>query len=171
MCETHSIRPRVGALMMLAVTAFGAFGTTGAGSCAPNETKESTRMKIQPDTGNQREVLIEFMFIDLSVCDRCLGTDRNLEAAVGIAADALTAAEIEVEVRRTRVKTEEQAMELRFVSSPTIRVNGHDIAFVTRESICGACSDLGDGPCADDTQCRVWVYNGENHAFSADVEI
>jgi hypothetical protein len=58
-----------------------------------------------------------------------------------------------VEVRKTLVETAAQARELRFVSSPIIRINGRDLAFELKESSCGseACTD----GCGDQIACRV----------------
>jgi hypothetical protein len=40
--------------------------------------------------------------------------------------------------RKTLVETAEQARELLFVSSPTLRINGRDIALELKESPCGS---------------------------------
>lgn len=42
------------------------------------------------------------------------------------------------------------------MSSPTIRVNGRDIALEVKESSCKECGDL----CGDSVDCRVWVQDG-----------
>jgi hypothetical protein len=106
-------------------------------------------------------VRIDFLFLDLSTCDRCLGTDRNLESALEVVREVLEATGTAVEVRKTLVETVAQARELRFVSSPTIRVNGRDLAFELKESACGceACTDGSGEPIA----CRDWTYRGEEY--------
>lgn len=73
----------------------------------------------------------------------CVGTDRNLESALDLAREVLEATGVEVEVNKIHVESAGQARELRFVSSPTIRVNGCDLAFELKESACGcdACTD------------------------------
>ena len=55
----------------------------------------------------------------------------------------------------------EQARELRFLSSPTIRVDGRDIALELRESPCGsgACTD----GCDESIACRLWVHDGREY--------
>jgi hypothetical protein len=104
---------------------------------------------------------IDFLFLDLRTCTRCRGTDRSLGAALTAVADVLQAAGIEVEVNKVHVASEEQARALRFVASPTIRVNGADIALELRESLCGseACTD----GCGDQIACRVWVHHGQEY--------
>lgn len=72
---------------------------------------------------------------------------------------AVRATGARVELRRIQVRSVEQARELRFVSSPTIRVNGRDIATEALETECGA-DACGCGPGAS---CRVWRYAGREH--------
>jgi hypothetical protein len=104
---------------------------------------------------------IEFFFLDLTTCTRCRGADRNLESALEVARDVLTAAGTEVEVNKIHVESAAQARELGLVSSPTIRVNGRDIAHELRESSCG-CEACTDG-CGESINCRVWVHRGREH--------
>lgn len=107
------------------------------------------------------QITIDFLFLDLTTCTRCVSTDQSLETALGVVRDVLAATGAVVEVRKTRVETATQARELRFVSSPTIRVNGQDIALELKESPCG--SEPSGCGCDDDTACRVWSYRGEEH--------
>jgi hypothetical protein len=104
---------------------------------------------------------IDFLFLDLTICARCLGADRSLESALEVVGDVLAATGVEVEVTKVLVQSEEQARALRFVSSPTIRVDGQDVALELRESSCGseACTD----GCGDQIACRVWVHRGQEY--------
>jgi hypothetical protein len=104
---------------------------------------------------------IELLFLDLTSCTRCLGTDRSLGSALDIVHEVLEATGVGVEVDKVLVESEEQARALGFVSSPTIRVNGDDVALELRESSCGseACTD----GCGDQIACRVWVYRGREY--------
>jgi hypothetical protein len=112
-----------------------------------------------PQTDVRRTVAIDFLFLDASTCGRCQGTGANLDAALTAVEGVLQATGTEADVRRIHVRSAEQARELRFVSSPTIRVNGRDIAPDVRESECGP-----DGcGCAPGTSCRVWSYGGRDH--------
>lgn len=104
---------------------------------------------------------IDFMYLDLETCTRCRGADRNLEAALDAARGSLVAVGTDVEVNRLHVTSAEQARELRFVSSPTLRVNGHDVALELRESPCG--SEPCSAGCGDEIDCRVWVHDGHEH--------
>jgi Domain of unknown function (DUF2703) len=104
---------------------------------------------------------IELLFLDLTACTRCRGADRSLEEALDLVREFLTATGVEVEVDRIHVESAAQARKLRFQSSPTIRVNGADIALELRESPCGseACAD----GCNEQIDCRVWVHRGEEY--------
>jgi hypothetical protein len=106
-------------------------------------------------------ITIEFLFLDLTSCTRCVGTDRNLESALGIVRGVLGATGATVEVRKTLVETAEQARELRFVTSPTLRINGRDVALELKERPCGseACA-CGDG---EQIACRLWMYRGREY--------
>lgn len=109
-----------------------------------------------PGGSVEERLLIEFMFIDLTVCDRCLGADASLEEAVAEVANVLRATGHEIDVRKILVESENQARELGFVSSPTIRINGQDIQLDGKESLCESCGDV----CGEDVDCRVWIWQG-----------
>lgn len=104
---------------------------------------------------------IEFLFLDLETCTRCRGTDQSLEAALDVVRDVLAATGIQVEIDKIHVQSAEQARELRLESSPTIRVNGRDVAVELRESPCGseACTD----GCGESIACRVWMHAGQEY--------
>ena len=110
----------------------------------------------------RRKLRVDFLFLDLTTCTRCLGANRSLEAALERVGDVLRAAGVEPEVNKIRVESAEHARALRFVSSPTIRIDDEDVALELRESPCGAeaCTD----GCGADTACRVWVYRGAEYA-------
>ena len=108
----------------------------------------------------QRQVEVEFLYLDLNTCSRCLGTAANLEAALDEVSRILAAAGAEVTVQETHVTSEEQARALNFVSSPTIRVNGKDVAFELRESRCRDCEACA---CNGTVDCRLWVWQGREH--------
>jgi hypothetical protein len=109
-----------------------------------------------PDT--DRRVAIDFLYLDISSCSRCQGTGDNLELALVAVERLLRDTGAEVTVRRTQVQSLQQARELRFEVSPTLRVNGRDIEPIARESPCGpdACG------CGEGGSCRVWSYDGQD---------
>jgi Domain of unknown function (DUF2703) len=116
-------------------------------------------MRVSKSDGEKR-VEIEFLYLDLEVCTRCKGTDANLETTLRILQEVLQAAGRDVATRKVLVDSEETARKLKFLSSPTIRINGRDIALKFRETPCDACA----GACAcDGVDCRVWVYEGKEY--------
>ena len=112
----------------------------------------------------RKMVKIDFMFVDLQACTRCRGTSANLATALDTVRSMLGAAGVEILVKRTLVDSEQKAMELGFVSSPTIRVNGRDIALQLRESNCASCGEACG--CEGKIDCRVWVYQGQEYTVA-----
>ena len=119
--------------------------------CVPSE---ATTPQVQ-----KRRVGIDFLFLDLTACGRCRGTDQQLEEALTIIAPVLEATGVEVHPRKIHVQSEEQAAALGFVVSPTIRVNNRDIQLNWRESPCESCGKLCG--CEGEVSCREWEYQGQ----------
>lgn len=111
-----------------------------------------------------RQLAIDFLYLDLETCSRCRGTDANLEAALTEAGRVLAAAGVQAAVHKLLIASAEQARMAGFLSSPTIRVNGQDIALELKESSCAECGEA----CACDgaIDCRVWVWQGEEHTVA-----
>lgn len=118
--------------------------TCGSGCCQTEPNKELT---------------IDFLYLDLSVCERCQGTENSLDQAIHEVSGVLESAGYDISVKKVNIVSEEMAIELKFVSSPTIRINGRDIDLIGKESLCEECGDL----CGDQVECRVWVYNGREY--------
>jgi hypothetical protein len=108
-----------------------------------------------------RTVEVDLLYLDLTTCSRCRGSGAAFDAAVEITRPVLEAVGASVEVRRTHVESEEQARTLGLATSPTIRVNGRDIAGELIESSCSECGELCG--CDGGVDCRVWQYRGERH--------
>src|SRR5687768_3152368 len=56
-----------------------------------------------------REIEIEILYLDLSRCERCIGADAAMTQAIEDARGVLAGTGIEVSVRRTHVRSEEEA--------------------------------------------------------------
>jgi hypothetical protein len=110
---------------------------------------------------DSRHLDIEFLFLELDSCGRCTSTDRTLGAALEIVTPALRAMGVTVSLTKELIHDENQARRLGFVASPTIRINGHDIAAELIESQCDACTDACG--CGGSIACRDWLYEGERH--------
>ncbi len=106
----------------------------------------------------EKRVVVEYLYLDLQTCKRCIGTDVVLEEVLAVLSPALALAGYRVEFKKTEMKTAEIAKEYRFISSPTIRVNGRDIGGAVQENSCGCCSEIS----GTDVDCRVYEYDGEN---------
>jgi hypothetical protein len=116
---------------------------------------------MNPSPGTNR-LELEFLYLDVSKCTRCRETDTHLEEALSEVARLLHTTHRDVEVRKIHVQSEEQARALGLVSSPTIRLNGRDIALggELKESVCESCG----GVCGEEgIGCRVWTYQGQEY--------
>lgn len=114
-----------------------------------------------PRDAAPRRLDIEFLYLDLTECARCTDTAAGLTGAIGLLDPVLRETGFEVRLRRVHVTTEQQAREARFASSPTVRIDGRDVALESRESPCTDCGGLckDSGP----VSCREWRYRGRWH--------
>jgi hypothetical protein len=130
----------------------------GNGGCG---CSEDTTVGFEERTSAQKiakkEIEIEFLYLDLSSCEPCQGSESNLEEALQEVSLLLEKTGAEVFVKKIHVESYEQALALGFVSSPTIRLNGRDVALEVKENYCSSCSDLS----GTETFCRVWNFQGE----------
>lgn len=108
---------------------------------------------------SDKKVIIEYLYLDIDTCDRCIGTDTVLDEVMMILTPAFNLAGYEVLYNKIKMETEKIAIKHRFISSPTIRVNGNDICQSVLENSCGCCSDIS----GTDVDCRVFEYNGRNY--------
>ena len=120
-----------------------------SGCCTPEQNKSTQK----------RSINIDFLYLDLSVCAPCQGTESILDEAIKDVTNILEFTGVDVVVNKVNVINGEQAIKYRFVSSPTIRINGSDIQLEVKESHCQTCSDLS----GEETDCRVWMYQGAEY--------
>ncbi len=118
-----------------------------SGCC--DSTSESKKTKVN----------IDFLYLDLTECERCIGTDLILYESLLDISKLLDAAGVELIINKINVNSEELAIKYKFVSSPTIRINGHDIQMEVKENLCKSCGDL----CGDEVNCRVFIYQGNEY--------
>jgi hypothetical protein len=144
-------------------------GCCGQDCCGAEDDAEGEAGRSEIDvSAPERNLDIEFLYLDLSVCERCQGTEVGLEDALVEVSRVLELSGVSATVRKTHVQTEEQARALGFVSSPTIRINGQDIQvdrgnpMDVKESPCGCGSAL----CGEEIDCRDWVYRGDEFETS-----
>jgi hypothetical protein len=120
--------------------------------CVPTTKIDRTAAQIA-----NRVLEVEFLYLDLKVCERCQGTDQVLKEAVDEANRILRPMGVDVTLKMIHVESEEQARTLGFVSSPTIRLMGRDAAIEVKEDSCKGCSTVG----GCDITCRVWTWQGK----------
>lgn len=108
---------------------------------------------------SDKKVTVEYLYLDIDKCDRCIGTDTVLDEVMSILTSVFNLAGYEVVYNKTKMETEKIAIKHRFISSPTIRVNGNDICQSVSENSCECCSDIS----GTNVDCRVFEYNGENY--------
>lgn len=106
-----------------------------------------------------KRVLIEYLYLDLTVCDRCIGTDQVLDRAVAAVTPALELAGFQVCYEKKVMDCRKTAEQHRFLSSPTILVNGRDICDTVLESDCGCCASIS----GTQVDCRVFEYEGRRY--------
>ncbi|MDD4135383.1 MAG: DUF2703 domain-containing protein [Eubacteriales bacterium] len=105
----------------------------------------------------EKTVLVEYLYLDLNTCERCIGTGQELVEVLDALIPALRLAGYGVQYRKIEMSTAELAHQYRFLSSPTIRVNGRDIGGPVQENGCGCCSEIS----GTDVDCRVWETEGQ----------
>lgn len=123
---------------------------SGAAGCCSSKEEVAPKRKI---------ITIDFLYLDLNVCTRCQGAESSLDEALKDVSNVLEATGTEVLINKINVNTKDLAVKHKFLTSPTIRVNGRDIQMEYKESLCESCGDL----CGDEVDCRVWVYQGNEY--------
>ena len=106
-----------------------------------------------------KKILIEYLYLDLNTCERCVGTDQELKEVLDMLRPALLLAGYSFEYRKIEMTTREIAIQHRFLSSPTIRVNGRDLCTSVAENDCGCCGEIS----GTQVDCRVFEYGGETY--------
>ena len=107
----------------------------------------------------EKNIAIDFLYLDLSICERCIATGDTLDEALRVLAPVFKTLNCAVTLNKINIITKELAVQHSFISSPTIRVNGIDICGELVENECESCGDL----CGDSVDCRVFVYEGKEH--------
>lgn len=131
-----------------------------AGWVPPNgEKNEESDCGCGRNQCSEKVVLVEYLYLDLHTCNRCIGTDNVLDEVMLILTPTLKLAGFAVEYKKIEMETAAIAEQYKFLSSPTIRVNGQDICQSVAENSCGCCSDIS----GTDVDCRVFEYNGKNY--------
>lgn len=97
---------------------------------------------------NKKVVVIEYLYLNLNTCKSCM-TEKVLESVVDELRHAFKIAGYDLECHKVLIETAEMATTYRFLSSPTIRVNGRDICNSVKENNCGYCEDIAETPLSE----------------------
>lgn len=124
-----------------------------------HNTEESARCCCDTVSTLKKEVRIEYLYLDLKTCDRCVGTDAVLDEVVGLIKPTLELAGYHVQYEKREITTAQLAQKYRFVSSPTVHVNGQDIFDTVTESDCGCCGEIA----GVQVDCRTYEYDGKTY--------
>ena len=113
----------------------------------------------------KRTLPIEFLYLDLTTCGRCVGTGGNLKRAVERLTPTLADVGVALDVRSVHVRNEDDARKYKLKISPTVRINGRDIQPNWDASECGECGELC---CSGSTkvECRLWDWEGAKHTVA-----
>lgn len=107
----------------------------------------------------KKRLQIDFLYLDLDTCDRCVAADGTLREALAELSSVLNILGYAVELNKVNITTRELARQYCFLSSPTIRVNGLDICGTITENGCCSCGTL----CGGDVNCRTFSYDGKTY--------
>lgn len=115
--------------------------------------------EIKEGPAAKKVLNVELLAIDLSSCQRCVPTGDQVRVAVNLLAPVAETLGIELRLQEIVTQTPEEAKMHALLTSPTIRLNGRDIAQDIRESVCESCGDLTENNTIVD--CREWHYRGK----------
>ena len=104
-----------------------------------------------------KTIVIDLLYLDLTTCERCMGTGKLVEEVVKDLELLLSPSHYSFQLRKIKMDSVDLAMRYHFLSSPTIRVNGIDVLGEIKENVCVTCGEV----CGDETLCRVFMYNGK----------
>ncbi len=127
--------------------------------CSVSSSCNTGEAETKEDRLASKTLQADLLVIDLEACARCVPTGDQLQTAVRLLSPVAQAMGIDLRYNAVVVQTPEEAKKHGLLSSPTIRLNGHDIAQDIRESVCESCGDLTDNNTVVD--CREWHYKGK----------
>lgn len=136
---------------------------TGNG-CGCNAAQSEVLSDETKKIAMKKVLNVDLLVIDLETCKRCVPTRDQLKRAVQLLKPVADALGIELRYHEIVVQSEEEAKRVALLSSPTIRLNGRDIAQNIRESVCESCGDLTTNNTIVD--CREWVYHGQAFPYA-----
>jgi len=113
-----------------------------------------------------KRLKIDFLYLDLSTCERCQTTDKVLDDALDELKEELRDVK-ELTVNKIKITNDKEAKKYNFVRSPTIKINGIDIEEILtgkleiKDNFCESCSKITC--CETDSKCRIFEYKGKKY--------
>ena len=120
---------------------------------------QATIRKKSAPKPTEKLLQIQYLYLDLHTCKRCIGTDAVLDEVVEELRPALKLAGYKIEYSKKEMTTVQLAEQYHFLSSPTILLNGNDIFGKVEENDCGCCGDIAGTA----VNCRVFSHNGKTY--------
>lgn len=129
------------------------------------------------DVGNEEKenrLKIDFLYVDLSECERCKSSDKTLDEAVRELREDIHQNDIDsITINKTKIRSDEQAKKHDLTRSPTLRIDGTDIEVIVNEdyeikdNYCPSCEDVTGPECYEITgggnDCRIFEYEGNTY--------
>ncbi len=114
-------------------------------------------MLVPPVQTTEVPIVLELFALDTVTCEPCVSAMSSLHAAAAVLSRELTDQGYLVATRVVLLENAARAGQLGISSSPTVRVNGHDVALEIQEEPCSTCSSLaGTG-----IECRTYTWDGQ----------
>lgn len=124
------------------------------------------------NTENRLE--IDFLYVDLSECERCQSSDGILDEVLRELREQIHGKGVDsITVNKTKITSDEQAEKHGLIRSPTLRIDGKDIEEIVNEdyeikdNYCPSCQEVTGPECDEVTgggnDCRVFEYRGETY--------
>ncbi len=123
--------------------------------CSEIDVESAYSIEDDPYKGHKRTAIVDFLYLDLSVCTRCQGADERVVKAVEICKPILSACGYNLVLNMIEIEDEQLCERYNFLSSPTIRVNGVDVCESVEENNCDCCKEISDF----DVKCRLYPFN------------
>ncbi len=129
--------------------------------------------KVCCDT-SEDSLVIDFLYVDLSECERCQSSDETLDKALREMREQIHQNDVSsISISKRKITSDEEAEKYDVVRSPTLRINGRDIEEIVNEdyeikdSYCPSCDDVTGPECYEVTgggnDCRVFEYEGNTY--------
>lgn len=106
----------------------------------------------------KKKIKIEYLYLDLNTCKRCVKTNDNLNLAIKDICNILGKEGYEVELSKIKIDSIYLAEKYEFLTSPTIRVNEIDVMEILLETNCSECGEICGN---NEISCRSWKHEEE----------